>query len=176
MNEALYVARPIFSLQTMLRVIARAEGHLPDVIPDGIYGADTATAVRAFQQAYALPVTAEVDEATWNKIVSVFTALAPSVLPAEPLMLRWRPKQTLTPGSRNTHLYLIQAMLLALGQLYSNVPALAITGLHDAASVAAVTWLQTLAGLPASGAIDAATWAVLAKLYALCSADGERGD
>lgn len=176
MTEAPYIAQPIRSLQTMLRVVARADARLPSVIPDGSFGPDTETAVRAFQQTYALPVTGEADEATWQKLVSVFTDLAPSVLPAAPLTLRWQPKQSLLPGSRNLHLYLIQSMLLALGALYPNVPALRVTGVHDEASVAAVRWLQQLADLPATGCVDAATWAQLSALYSLCTADGERRD
>lgn len=77
MTEAGYIAQPIRSLQTMLRVVARADARLPGVIPDGSFGSDTEAAVRAFQQTYSLPVTAEVDEATWQKLVSVFTDLAP---------------------------------------------------------------------------------------------------
>lgn len=67
-------------------------------------------------------------------------------------------------------------MLLALGALYPNVPALRVTGAHDEASVAAVRWLQQLASLPATGCVDAATWAHLSALYSLCTADGERRD
>ncbi len=176
MTEAMYIAQPIRSMQTMLRVIARADSRLPDVIPDGLFGSDTEAAVRAFQQAYALPITSTVDEATWRKLVSVFTECAPSVLPAAPLALRLDPGQSFAPGSRNLHLYLIQSMFLALRQLYANVPPLTVTGVHDAPSVAAVMWLQQLANLPATGAVDAATWAHLSALYALCTANGERRD
>ena len=42
-----FVAQPVRSLQTMLRVIAEADRTLPTVIPDGIYGQETITAVYA---------------------------------------------------------------------------------------------------------------------------------
>ena len=46
-------------------------------------------------------------------------------------------------------------------------------GVHDAASVAAVRWLQKLSGLPQTGAIDQTTWAYLSGLYTLTTGTGD---
>lgn len=174
MNEERYIGQPIRSLQTMLRTISRADARLPPVIPDGIYGADTQRSVRVFQQLNGLPVTGEVDNQTWNQLVAVFSALSPSVLPAAPLQLRWRPGLVIEPGSQNTHLYLVQALLISLKRFYVNSPALSLSGIHDEASVAAVQWLQACAALPQTGAVDQRTWAHLAALYTLTAGDGEQ--
>ena len=48
-NES-FIAQPVRSLQTMLRVIAEQDGDLPSAVPDGIYGNDTVAAVTAFQR------------------------------------------------------------------------------------------------------------------------------
>lgn len=58
----------IRTLQTMLRVVASVTGEIPMVIPDGIYGAQTAASVRQFQQAADLPATGKVDEPTWERL------------------------------------------------------------------------------------------------------------
>lgn len=175
-TRADYIGQPIRSLQTMLRIIAHADAGLPRIVPDGIYGPNTAQAVRAFQRQYALPVTGETDQETWSRIVEVYTAQSPSVLPAVPVAIRWTPNRTLAAGSRNSHLFLIQSMLQALTRFYANAPVLRTTGVHDAPSVAAVKWLQKLAALPQTGEIDQTTWAYLSGLYTLASGDGEVAD
>ena len=80
-TPANYVGQPIRSLQTMLRTIAHADETLLKLVPDGIYGPNTVQAVREFQRQNALPVTGETDNATWNKLVAVYTVQSPSVPP-----------------------------------------------------------------------------------------------
>lgn len=172
-DSANYIGQPIRSLQTMLRAIAHTDSRIPRLVPDGIYGVNTTAAVREFQRQYDLPVTGQTDNATWNQIVAVFTLSSPSVLPAEPLHIRWTPNRTLAAGSRNTHLYLVQAMLQALRRYFANAPELSVTGVHDEPSVAAVRWLQTLSGLPVTGEVDQTTWTYLTGLYALTTGDGD---
>ena len=91
-TPANYVGQPIRSLQTMLRTIAHADETLLKIVPDGIYGPNTVQAVREFQRQNALPVTGETDNATWNKLVAVYTVQSPSVLPAEPHACRRQPE------------------------------------------------------------------------------------
>lgn len=79
----------------MLRTIAHADETLLKIVPDGIYGPNTVQAVREFQRQNALPVTGETDNATWNKLVAVYTVQSPSVLPAAPGHVRWTPNRTL---------------------------------------------------------------------------------
>ena len=165
-TPANYVGQPIRSLQTMLRTIAHVDETLLKLVPDGIYGPNTVQAVREFQRQNALPVTGETDNATWNKLVAVYTVQSPSVLPAAPVTVRWTPNRTL----------LIQSMLQALARFYVNAPVLTVTGVHDAPSVAAVKWLQRLAALPQTGEIDQTTWAYLSGLYTLASGDGDGAD
>lgn len=60
---------PIRSLQSMLRLLQRHAGKPTTVVPDGIFGPETARAVREFQQQNGLPVTGAADLATWNAVV-----------------------------------------------------------------------------------------------------------
>ena len=170
-----YIARPIRSLQTMLRVLAAADSRYRDLVPDGVYGQQTAAAVSQFQRVNGLPVTAVTDHATWNRIVDVFTRQGASVMPAAPLAIVWQPKQVIRPGEKNSHLYLIQSMLLAVGRFYPAMPVAQVTGTHDAASVAATSWLQEKSGLPSAGVIDQTTWLYLSRLYRISAGDGTTG-
>ena len=45
-----FIAQPVRSLQTMLRVIAERDKRLPSVVPDGIFGRNTMAAVSAFHR------------------------------------------------------------------------------------------------------------------------------
>ena len=170
-----FVGRPIRNLQTMLRVLAAADSRYRNLVPDGVYGEQTAAAVSQFQRVSGLPVTAVTDHETWNRIVDAFTRQSPSVLPAAPLSIVWQPKQVIRPGEKNSHLYLIQSMLLAVSKIYPAMPAAQITGEHDAASVAATNWLQERSGLPTGGVIDQTTWLYLGKLYRISIGDGTEG-
>ena len=62
-NES-FIGQPVRSLQTMLRVLAEQDERQPSVVPDGIYGPNTVTAVSAFQRRSGLPVTGITDLAT----------------------------------------------------------------------------------------------------------------
>ena len=50
-----FIAQPVRSLQTMLRVIAQEDNRQPSVIPDGIYGNQTTAAIAAFQRNRGIP-------------------------------------------------------------------------------------------------------------------------
>lgn len=56
-----FVGAPVRNLQTMLRYIAKQDSSYENVIPDGIYGAQTASAVSTFQRRNNLPITGVAD-------------------------------------------------------------------------------------------------------------------
>lgn len=45
-----FVAQPVRSLQTMLRIIAMNNARISKAVPDGIYGPDTMQEVSALQR------------------------------------------------------------------------------------------------------------------------------
>ena len=89
--EESFVAQPIRSLQTMLRTIAQVEANQPSLIPDGIYGPQTARAVSAFQRRYGLPVTGIVDQPTWERIVERYGNAVTETEPAEAIQITLNP-------------------------------------------------------------------------------------
>lgn len=171
-DPADYIAKPIRSLQTMLRVIARADPAVSSVVPDGIYGEDTACSVRSFQSCHGLPVTGQTDNATWNQIVNAYNLCKSSILPAMPLRIHWDPMQVIRPGEQNLFLYLMQGMLMALGKIYDPIPDVEATGVYDAATQTAVRWLQECSDLPECDVIDQQVWEYLCCLYCLAAGNG----
>ena len=168
------MGRSVTSLQTMLRVIARQDPRCPAVVPDGIYGRQTAKAVSFQQKLAGLPQTGITDFATWQAICAAYQAAAVELEPAAPLELVMAPNQPILPGSDNLHVLLIQAMLQSLHQVYPSMEGCALSGTCDEATVRAIRSLQHCCGMPESGILDKRLWQLLAGLYTQAVGDGDR--
>lgn len=163
--EESFVGQPVRSLQTMLRVIAENDELQPGVIPDGVYGPQTATAVSTFQRRNGLPITGTVDQDTWERIVAVYEPALVQVGPVVPLEIILEPQQVIRQGEQNPNLYLVQAILIVLSQAYGSITAPAATGILDIPTANALSEFQTLALLPVTGELDRQTWRHLALHY-----------
>lgn len=160
-----FVGQPVRSLQTMLRVIAENDELQPSVIPDGIYGPQTATAVSTFQRRNGLPITGTVDQNTWEQVFAVYESALVQVGPVMPLEIILEPQQIIRQGESNPNLYLIQAILIVLSQAYGSITAPSVTGILDIPTANALSEFQTLALLPVTGELDRQTWRHLALHY-----------
>lgn len=164
-----FVGQSVRSLQTMLRIIAESDDLQPSVIPDGIYGPQTVTAVSTFQRRYGLPATGVTDQQTWDQIVAVYEPALVAVGPVEPLEIILEPRQIIRLGEANPNIYLVQAMLIALSDMYSSITAPAVTGVLDVPTANALTEFQILTLLPATGELDRQTWKNLALHYPMAT-------
>lgn len=162
-----FIAQPIRSLQTMLRIIGEDAGYTDNVVPDGIYGSSTIDAVSRFQREHGLPITGVTDQSTWEAIVAEYRPALVRIDAAQPLQLILNPNQILRRGESHPYLYLIQTMLLALSEIYGSVPAPEITGILDLPTGEAVAAFQYLSDLPQTGEVDKITWKHLALQYPL---------
>lgn len=63
-------------LQEQLNLIGEYYNAIPPVVPDGIYGEQTAQAVRVFQRIFNMPQTGVVDFPTWYKISDWYVRLS----------------------------------------------------------------------------------------------------
>lgn len=63
-------------MQEQLNRIAKDYPALPTIAVDGIYGSNTANAVRKFQEIFRLPVTGTVGFATWYKISQIYVGVS----------------------------------------------------------------------------------------------------
>ena len=165
-NES-FVAQPVRSLQTMLRVIAQDDPRLPTVVPDGIYGPTTTNAVAAFQRLYGISPTGITDQNTWDQIVIVYEPALVRVGKAEPIEILLEPGQVIVLGESNPYIYLAQAMLSQLANYYHLIPAPALTGILDPDTSKSIAAFQLLAGLPETGELDRITWKQLSNHFTL---------
>ena len=164
-----FVGQPVRSLQTMLRVIAENDELQPSVIPDGIYGPQTVTAVSTFQRRNGLPVTGVTDQDTWDRIVAVYEPALISVGPVQPLEIILEPRQVIRQGESNPNIYLVQAMLIVLSETYGSITAPAVTGVLDIPTANALSEFQVLTLLPVTGELDRETWKNLALQYPMAT-------
>ena len=164
-----FVDQPIRSLQTMLRTIASIEPNQLNVMPDGIYGPQTAAAVRSFQRRQGLNPTGVVDQMTHERIVQEYERAYLEARKAQPVQINLDPGQILRRGERNHHIYLAQSMLTVLHLFNSQIPAPPHTGVLDPQTAESVAAFQTAAGLPPTGEIDKRTWKNLALFYVLAA-------
>ena len=171
-NES-FVGQPVRSLQTMLRVIAENDELQPSVVPDGIYGPQTVTAVSTFQRRNGLPITGIADQTTWDQIVAVYEPALIAVGPVEPLEIILEPRQIIRQGEANPNIYLVQAMLIVLSQIYGSVGMPSMTGMLDAATADSLSSFQSLIGLPITGNLDKHTWKHLALHFPLAANLGQ---
>ncbi len=164
-----FVGQPIRSLQTMLRTIASIEPRQLGVMPDGIYGSQTAQAVSSFQRRLGLPVTGTVDQATWDVLIREYEKAHIEAEAAYPLQITLDPGQVIRRGEQNSHLYLIQSMLTVLSLIGTGIPAPGHSGRNDPATAESIAAFQTYAGLPPTGEVDKHTWKELVLHYILAA-------
>lgn len=154
-------AGPIRQMQTWLRQLARKDGRIPPVVPDGIFGPQTKAALTAFQKSRGLPAHGRSDSPTWHA-------------------LRWEGEQALrreqpvplrldVPGDPQgspalLHL-LMEEVARPFGPLYP-------PGEREGDRIGR---LQTLFGQPATGRADRDFWEALTALWELLAQRGGAG-
>lgn len=163
--EESFLNQPIRSLQTMLRVLAEHDPRHETLIPDGIYGPATVSAVTRFQRLHGLPVTGVTDQATWERIVAEYEPALIQVAEAQMLDVILEPNQVIRRGERHPHIYIVQAILAVLNDAYASIDPVSHNGLLDDATSSAIAAFQGLNGLPMTGNLDKVTWKALALQY-----------
>lgn len=164
-----FLNQPIRSLQTMLRVIAENNPAHERMIPDGIYGPETVTAVSTFQRLHGLPITGITDNNTWDTVAAVYEEAIIEQAEAHPLEIVLNPGQVIRKGERHPHLYLVQAILAVLSENYESITRPEFTGILDNATSDALSTFQQITGLPMTGNLDKQTWKHLALHYPLAA-------
>lgn len=165
-NES-FIAQPIRSLQTMLRVIAKDNGSLPTVIPDGAYGQETINAVSAFQRYYNLPITGVVDQTTWEKIVQIYEPALIRTSKAEPIEIIMDAGKIFRIGESGPYIFLLQSLLTQLSIDTPDIIRPEHTGILDNLTSDSLSGFQRIAGLPVTGELDKITWKHLVKQFTL---------
>lgn len=164
-----FLQQPVRSLQTMLRVLAEQDDRHTTVIPDGIYGPSTVTAVSNFQRIHGLPVTGITDQDTWEAIVREYEPALILVTEAQPVEIILNPNEVIRRGDKSPYLRVAQALLWELSETYGSIGRPGQNGILDAATADSLSSFQALNGLPMTGELDKITWQQLALHFPLAA-------
>ncbi len=172
--EESFIAQPVRSLQTMLRVLAKDDPRSPFVIPDGIYGPDTMNAVSSFQRRNGLNSTGITDQQTWDRIVDAYEQALIRIGKAQYIEILINPGEIFREGDSDPYIYLAQAMLSHLAENADwNAPE--VSGTFDRQTAENLLRFQKASGLDETGELDRITWKHLVHHYTL-SAHKARSD
>ena len=162
-----FVGQPVRSLQTMLRVIAEDDPSYPTLVPDGIYGQETITAVSTFQRKNALPITGITDQQTWEAIVEEYESAFTRIHKAQPIEIIMNPGMVYKRGDSSPYLLLLQSMLLYLSKYHKDISPPPHNGILDDATADSLSMFQTISGMTPTGELDKITWKYLVNFFTL---------
>ena len=153
-------------LQDLLYYIALYEQNIPLIYPDGIYGARTTAAVKAFQKEHCMTITGIADYETWMRIMECYNTL--QAQNKEHALLTVIPNRDYEgkPGETSGTVRIIQTVLETLNvhnRFYEG--QIVMDGVYGKNTEAAVCSFQMYSELPITGITDKATWDRMALIY-----------
>lgn len=160
--------RPIESMQYSLRSISQVYPNIPAPLVNGQFGEETAAAVRGFQQEFNLPVSGQINFATWELILLVYHNLEMLRIGAGGLNLALTPGETVLwqagDTACNAVLSVVQAVLNNMAGDFDNLEQVT-PHCKPQINADAIAAFQKLANLPATGVLDRHTWNIMLRFY-----------
>lgn len=153
----------VATIQNELNRVGQSYPSVPKIDPvDGIFGAGTENAVKAFQSAFQLTPDGIVGKDTWYKLLYIYNAVKQlASLHSEGEKLRDVPKdfqRTLRLGDRGKDVNILQFYINTIANSNSAIPSVTITSTYNPETEAAVKAFQSYAGLPQTGVTDRTTF------------------
>ena len=155
------------NLQRYLRQLAFFEEAIPQPAVDGIFGAITEDALRAFQRSRGLPATGRADPVTWEWLYRDYRAsLAKNSPPRTVTVFPLSPiGYAFSLGSGGAAVTVLQQMLRELHTRYVFLSDVEATGEYDEQTEQAIRLFQSQNGIKPSGNTDQITWNALADQF-----------
>ena len=146
-------------IQFRLRIAATNYSALTAPAVDGVFGAGTEQAVRAFQSYFGLSSDGVVGQTTWNRLNEVYLEVANALL--DPNQRPGTYPGVLRRGSTGRPVRELQFYLIFLSAYNSGIPTIALDGSFGTATENAVRAYQRLRNLTVDGVVGRATWDAL---------------
>lgn len=154
------------NIQYLISYLSLFYDSIPQIALDGFYGPATEAAVRAFQETFDLPVTGEVDIATWDVLYRTYLGFLETIpfTYTEGVVLPY-PGIPLRLGSESDTVRLLQEYLNFIAEFYPQIPTVQVTGYFGTQTQNAVLAFQALQGITQNGTVAANTWNEITTLY-----------
>ena len=156
----------VTSLQYYLDYLSAFYEAIPPTSIDGVFGADTASSVKAAQTVFGLTPDGVVGEQTWNAIYDAYLGIVRTiplqyvegnVIPFPGVFLR--------AGVESDSVRVLQEYLNYISSFYPEIPSVSPTGYFGTRTNDAVIAFQNLYGLPATGIVGPVVWNEITTLY-----------
>ena len=149
--------RAVRELQYYLYLMHSYDTSIPTVAIDGVYGASTEAAVRAFQRLAGLTVDGVAGRSTWENLYAQANRLRLSG-PVITVNRMPYPGAPLSLGSSGDAVLYYTVMLSRIAYYYDTVSSPGILSAYTEGVETGTRSLQQLLGLPVTGAVDDDTW------------------
>ena len=165
-----YAGNPVLLIQRDLRRIRQNYPAIPSISSTlGIYDDETQLAVRKFQEIFNLPITGNVDKATWYKIKYVYTSVKKLAdLYSEGLTkddVTFLYADELKYGDTGIEVEYIHYFLDAIAFLDKDIPRLPTNSIYTNNTETMVKAFQEKYKLPVTGIFTYTDWSILKAAY-----------
>ncbi len=165
-----YAGNPVLAIQRDLRRIRQNYPAIPDITDTlGIYEKSTEEAVKKFQEIFNLPITGEVDKATWYRIKYIYTSVkklsdlySEGITEEEATFLY---TDELKYGDTGIEVEYIHYFLDAIAFLDKDIPRLPTNSIYNNNTITMVKAFQEKYNLPVTGIFTYSDWTVLKNAY-----------
>ena len=156
----------IQNIQYFLSYLAEFYSEIPQINIDGVFGAQTENAVKAFQALFELPITGRVDLPTYDALYRTYLGFI-QTLPFKYLdgEIYPYPGIPLRRGAESEVVRLLQEYLDYVSRFINQIPSVSPTGYFGQRTEEAVIAFQRLYGIEPNGTVGAQTWNAITSLY-----------
>lgn len=153
-------------IQNNLLHLSFHDSDIPPVAIDGIWGEESANALKKFQEKYGLQPTGTADLHTWELLRDVADNSRKFHSPTQPILIfpRYPEDYRFTNESSPEQIRILQYVLRELGTEYA-FGDISLSGIYDNVTQSAVKSFQEKNGLTPSGTVDRTTWNSIAEQY-----------
>lgn len=162
---------PVFIIQELLNAIAVNYPNIPLIYPpDGIFGAQTESAVRTFQRQFNLTADGIVGQSTWYYISRIYVAVRKlaelgSLGRLEGYFTGLWTGRVLRQGDVGIEVQQLQYFLSIISQRYPSIPSVSIDSRFGPGLDRAVRAYQREFGLAVDGLVGRYTWNSIYETY-----------
>ena len=155
----------VAEIQFWLNQVGQFVTTIPVLAEDGIFGAGTEQAVRAFQRHFGLSVDGIVGPSTWNSIYAEYKSIEVDTTPPEVNRPGQYPGTPLRLGDTGESVRRLQFYLRIIARSNTAIPSLTTDGIYGTGTRATVITFQTFYGLAADGVTGLLTWNKVYEVY-----------
>ncbi len=153
-------------IQLLLAFVSAYEESVPPLAVTGYYGPETTAAVRSFQQTYGLTPDGIMGVNTYSQLYDVYERIIQSIPPEQftDTAIPY-PGTELQIGDEGEYVTTLQEYLNFIGQTYTAIPPVTVTGVFGSDTQDAVIAFQDFFDITPSGIVGILTWSAIADIY-----------